>query len=285
MGRRTSPIEDFARLASYLPWWLSLLLAAVSWFVLGAYAGSEVTVNPENPFDSISGTIPRALATVGQFILPLAFVAGAVWSLGRSLRNGRLLNRVTTPVQMQSGRYHGQDLDPMLSLSWQEFEHLVGEIFRRRGYSVIETGEGADGGVDLVARKDGKMILVQCKNWRTRDVGVSVVRELLGVVTARGAAGGVVVTVGGFTDEARRFARVAQVELIDGDALRRLAHKVGNSAARPASLSVDDPIDRSLACPTCQSPMVKRVARKGANKGQAFLGCSRFPACRGTRQL
>jgi restriction system protein len=285
MGRRTSPIEDLARLASLLPWWLSLLLAAASWFVLSAYAGSEVAVNPENPFESVSGAIPRALATVGQFVLPLAFFSGAVWSLGRSLRNGRLLNRVTSPVQMQSGRYHGQDLDPMLTLSWQEFEHLVGEIFRRRGYSVVETGKGADGGVDLVARKEGRTVLIQCKHWRTRDVGVSIVRELLGAVAARRASGGVVVTVGGFTEEARRFAREAQVELIDGDALRRLAHKVGNAPHRPASQAAGDPIDKSLVCPMCQSPMVKRVARRGVNKGQAFLGCTRFPDCRATRPL
>jgi restriction system protein len=186
---------------------------------------------------------------------------------------------------VQSDQYPDLDVDPMLTLSWQEFEQLVGERFRRRGYSVVETREGADGGVDLVARKNGMVTLVQCKNWRTRDVGVSVVRELLGVVTARQASGGVVVTVSGFTEKARRFAREANVELIDGDALRRWAHKVGNAAIQPAGSARGDLSDRSHACPVCQSTMVKRVARKGVHKGQAFLGCPRFPECRGTRPL
>ena len=49
------------------------------------------------------------------------------------------------------------------NLSWQQFEMIVGEAFRRRGYSVIENGGGgADGGVDLVLRKDGKKLFVQC---------------------------------------------------------------------------------------------------------------------------
>jgi restriction system protein len=262
-----------------------MLLAVVAWFVLGAYAGSEVPVNPANPFASLSGAIPRAFATVGQYVLPMAFGIGAVWSIGRSLRNSRLLQRVTSSGKVQAEQYHGLDIDPMLTLSWQEFEQLVGEVFRRRGYSVVETREGADGGVDLVARKNGVVTLVQCKNWRTRDVGVSVVRELLGVVTARQASGGVVVTVGGFTEEARRFAREAKVELIDGDALRRWAHKVGNVAIQPAGPAPGDLSASSHACPVCQSPMVKRVARKGVHKGQAFLGCPRFPECRGTRPL
>jgi restriction system protein len=30
---------------------------------------------------------------------------------------------------------------------------------------------------------------------------------------------------------------------------------------------------------------VRRVAKRGASKGQAFLGCSRYPECRGTRPL
>lgn len=39
-------------------------------------------------------------------------------------------------------------------MSWQEFELLVGEAFRRKGYAVAENGGGgADGGVDLVLKK------------------------------------------------------------------------------------------------------------------------------------
>ena len=36
------------------------------------------------------------------------------------------------------------------------------------------------------------------------------------------------------------------------------------------------------SCPKCGSPMVVREAKNGDNRGDKFLGCSRFPKCRGT---
>jgi hypothetical protein len=36
-------------------------------------------------------------------------------------------------------------------------------------------------------------------------------------------------------------------------------------------------------CPDCGYPMRTRTARKGANAGQRFLGCSLYPTCKGTR--
>jgi hypothetical protein len=39
------------------------------------------------------------------------------------------------------------------------------------------------------------------------------------------------------------------------------------------------------SCPTCSATMVRRQAKSGANAGEAFWGCSRFPACRGTKPM
>lgn len=38
-------------------------------------------------------------------------------------------------------------------------------------------------------------------------------------------------------------------------------------------------------CTRCGKPMVERVAKKGANVGQTFLGCSGYPKCRNTVEL
>lgn len=38
----------------------------------------------------------------------------------------------------------------------------------------------------------------------------------------------------------------------------------------------------SGGCPKCGSPMVMREVNKGANKGNKYWGCSRYPQCRGT---
>jgi restriction system protein len=60
-----------------------------------------------------------------------------------------------------------QGLESIAALGWRHFEQLVGEAFRRQGYTVEETGlGGADGGIDLILRKGGRRVLVQCKQWR-----------------------------------------------------------------------------------------------------------------------
>jgi restriction system protein len=101
-----------------------------------------------------------------------------------------------------------RNIETLGTLSWKEFEELVSEIFRRQGYFVLENpDEGADGGVDLRLRKDGKKIYVQCKHWKARQVGVKVIRELYGIMMDKHADEGVIVTYGTFTREARDFVR------------------------------------------------------------------------------
>lgn len=38
-------------------------------------------------------------------------------------------------------------------------------------------------------------------------------------------------------------------------------------------------------CPNCGSPMVVRLAKEGAHRGERFWGCPRFPKCRGMRLI
>lgn len=38
-------------------------------------------------------------------------------------------------------------------------------------------------------------------------------------------------------------------------------------------------------CPDCGAPMRKRKAKTGQNAGQAFWGCSKYPACSGLRKI
>jgi ssDNA-binding Zn-finger/Zn-ribbon topoisomerase 1 len=40
-----------------------------------------------------------------------------------------------------------------------------------------------------------------------------------------------------------------------------------------------------ITCPLCGSIMQKRLARRGPRSGKYFWGCSRYPTCRGTRNL
>lgn len=45
------------------------------------------------------------------------------------------------------------------------------------------------------------------------------------------------------------------------------------------------PAEAGPICPRCGSPLVPRTARRGANAGRQFYGCSAFPRCRYTRDV
>ena len=185
--------------------------------------------------------------------------------------------------------------DALDGMSWREFEMLVGEGFRLQGFQVVETGGGGpDGGVDIVlsrpGRNGGEKFLVQCKQWRAYKVGVDVIRELYGVMAARGATGGFVVTSGRFTKEAISFANGRNVTLVDGAKLHGLLQQARASSAAAHAVAAEPPAstrpaEQPPACPACAKAMVRRVAKRGANAGSEFWGCPGYPACRGTRPV
>lgn len=119
------------------------------------------------------------------------------------------------------------DLAAIKRLDWRRFEQLVAEAFSRQGFAAQLTGQGgADGGVDVVLRRRGVTLLVQCKQWQSSSVGVKVVREMFGLMAAHGADGIVVVSTGGFTREALDFAQGRPVDLVDGEQLVGLMKEV-----------------------------------------------------------
>ena len=88
-------------------------------------------------------------------------------------------------------------VDRLLTMSWQDFEQLVGEAYRRKGYRVVDRGgAGADGGIDLELHTKDKTLVVQCKRWKTRTVGVELVRELYGAMVGEEAHEAIFLPVG-----------------------------------------------------------------------------------------
>lgn len=74
-------------------------------------------------------------------------------------------------------------------------------------------------------RKGGRTVLVQCKHYSKRQVGVRTIRELYGVMAADGVAEGVVITTGSFTRPAVEFAKGKRLELLDGPAVVALLNR------------------------------------------------------------
>jgi restriction system protein len=283
--RNSSVFEDLFGIAAALPWWVGSILAVAAYAILRRYASMDVPtdVAPGQIGQMAVSQMTKTLALYGQYIVPLLFLAGAAASFfGRRKRQGL--------VRDAGGDKSGATLR---ALNWKDFELLVGEAFRMRGFSVVETGGGGpDGGIDLQLKKGSEVFLVQCKQWRAYKVSVNVVRELFGVMASLGATGGFVVTSGVFSPDARAFTEGKNIELIDGSALKAMIDRV--RATRPEALSAagvpagatkpPQQTATSIAeptCPRCGGQMVKRIAKQGSNAGGAFWGCTAFPKCRG----
>lgn len=259
-SRRKSDADELFDSLAEAPWWVSIVVGLICYivvgFVLPAVFGG----------DRMVGSLVTALS---QFAwLSVIFLIPALASFLRFRGKRRMLDRQSS-------------IESIRELSWKRFEELLGEAYRRHGFTVIEnSGVGADGGIDLVIRRGGETYLVQAKQWKTYKVGVKVVREMLGLVTAHKAKGAIVVCSADFTQEARDFAAKNHVELVDGPALLELVRSLQSTASLPAGLASQLASDR--ICPSCGREMVLRTATRGANAGGRFWGCSGYPECRHT---
>jgi restriction system protein len=224
-SNHASLLEDLFGIASKVPWWAGLVSAVIAYFVLH-HAAAMTLVSPANVKDvaSIAGrSVFKGVATILQYLIPMVLMAGAAVSVLKDCKRQALAAELATH----------RTPDRFAGMSWLDFEILVGELFRCAGFTVTETGGAqADGGVDLVLRKDGEKHLVQCKHWRAQRVGVQIVRELYGVMAATGAAGGFIVTSGRFTNEATSFASGRNVDLVDGEELARMSDILAAQAGR-----------------------------------------------------
>lgn len=281
MARRD---ENILTLLVQCPWWLSVVLAGSAYVVFTFVIPWLIPATASPTVRGLLGAAPL-VAPLLTFVLlvPAPLAAFRAW------RQRRLLDAQ-------------QDLTSIRALSWREFEALVAEAYRRLGHTVTRIGgDGPDGGVDLTLRKDGNYIVVQCKQWKTDKVGVQVVREAFGVMTAQHAHGAVIVTSGLFTQEAKTFASGKPIDLVEGQQLADLIRSVQvgpsppplrtvadadaaqeTSLVRTAATSEPPKVNPKTSCPQCGAAMILRTAQRGAHTGERFWGCSRFPVCRAT---
>lgn len=275
MGRRRGELALLMEVASGWNWKVSAFL--VPFTFCACHVAATVTEHVRAPATP-AGLAPivivqgiHASAVLLQYVFPIIFLFSALASFIRRSRSSELLEGVRNDPRAD-----------LAALSWLEFEALVGEGFRHRGFEVEQRGGSTpDGGVDLAMARGRERFLVQCKQWRAQRIGVSVVRELYGVMAAEHVAGGYVVTSGFFTRDAKEFAAGRNIELIDGRALQALLRE-GQDSLKPIDST---PPSRAYApqapiCPKCSAAMVLRTAKRGSHAGRSFWGCRHYPRCR-----
>lgn len=129
------------------------------------------------------------------------------------------------------------DSTNLAAMDWQDFEHLIRELFGKEfsssGGEVKITQASRDGGVDAVAFDPdpirGGKIVIQAKRY-TNTVTVSAVRDLYGTVMNEGANKGVLVTTSDYGPDAYAFAKDKPLVLLNGANLLHLLEKHGHKA-------------------------------------------------------
>jgi restriction system protein len=146
--KKSSPFEDLMALVALLPWWGGVTLALVAYLGLHQVARQPVPVPTDPQMGALlQHSLWRGLASVGQYVVPIICLVGAAASALRRRQRRALVENVSA----------NPTADTLDGMDWQTFELLVGEIFRRQGFQVVETGGGGpDGGVDLVLRREAK---------------------------------------------------------------------------------------------------------------------------------
>ncbi len=194
--------------------WPLIVLSPVKWKKENVLAGMimvwslmlfawlfAMTVSPR----PLVALIPEPLNTYLFFLTGLALL---LWGLLRELRWLRFMQAV------EVGDRSAADL---LDMSVGKFESMAVELYRARGYATRRLrGPGRAGGGILLQNRTGRSWLVQCRTWRG-PVSEDGVREFWDAVQAREADGGVLITNGIFSRQAREWADGKHLSLMEGE--------------------------------------------------------------------
>lgn len=133
--------------------------------------------------------------------------------------------------------YSIQETDNLAIMDWEDFEHLIRELFEKEfastGSEVKVTQASRDGGVDAVVFDPdplrGGKIIIQAKRY-SNTVGVSAVRDLYGTLMNEGANKGILVTTSDFGPDAYEFVKGKPLVLLNGGNLLHMLEKHGHKA-------------------------------------------------------
>ncbi len=121
---RKSNFEFLIEALSILPWWSNLIVGIASYFLFHHFAQAPMPPMEAGP-QSVAPLMLRGISNGLQYIFPMLFGLAAIVSGLKRIRRRNLLERQT-------------GLESIKALHWREFEQLVGEIYRKQGYTVVD---------------------------------------------------------------------------------------------------------------------------------------------------
>jgi hypothetical protein len=98
-----------------------------------------------------------------------------------------------------------------------EFEHWTANEISKQGWQVQVSQASGDQGVDVIARRDGCSVAIQCKRY-SQPVGNKAVQEIFAAKKFASTDRACVIATGGFTRSARELAASTGVVLFEAEA-------------------------------------------------------------------
>ncbi|MCV7103018.1 restriction endonuclease [Mycobacterium palustre] len=129
-------------------------------------------------------------------------------------------------------KYAASAMAAIDEMSGVEFEGFVAAQLRTAGWSVEHTASTGDYGVDLIAKRGGTRMAVQCKRLG-RAVGVAAVQQVVSGALHHRCGQAVVVTNRGFTKAARQLASTHRCRLVGREQLHIWTRMPAATSAGP----------------------------------------------------
>lgn len=179
------------------PWWISLLIAVVLGLVAAALFPREYRV-----VGALSGF---------PFLVIAAVAAQRQWGLPSAAR-----------IQ------HTQEAVSVMT--WPAFAALLTQAFERDGYSV-KPGQGE--AVDLLAERQGRVMAVNARRWKSARIGIETLRALQAGRDKAEAAQALCICLGELTDNARPFANAEGITIWQAAELAQALKGMALPAVKP----------------------------------------------------
>jgi restriction system protein len=179
------------------PWWISLLIAVV----LGVAAAA---------------LLPREFRVVGAvsgfpFLVIAAMAAKRQWGLPSAAR----------VLQTQ---------DAVSAMTWPVFSAVLTQALARDGY-VVTPGKAE--AVDLLVERQGRVMVVCARRWKSARVGIETLRALQASCDNLEAAQALCICLGELTDNARPFATAKGITVWQAAELALALRGMDLLAAKP----------------------------------------------------
>jgi restriction system protein len=193
-------------------------------------------------------------------------------ALPKTIRNWRNRNNF---VEGEKWRGDRERLQWLRNMKPKEFEEYIADLFSRLGYKAHAVGKSHDGGIDVIAEKDGVKNYIQCKKYTNKTVSVGALRDFYGALADRIANGkSYFITTYEFTLEAVKFAEDKPIELVDQFKLLKYI-KLTEQQENKEKISLPSKI-----CPKCGAELIEKHGKFGK-----FWGCSTYPKCHFTESI